>query len=187
MNAEYTVPTWEPGVKQLAPNVYAYIQAKATWYWSNAGFIVGKDYVAVVDSLATVGLTEKFRDEIRKVTDKPIRFLVNTHHHGDHTWGNHVFPEATIISHNLCRHELIATGVMDTGLLNTVFPDLDFTGAAVTPAHITTGKEFTLHVDDQEVKLIHFGQGHTIDDLIVYLPSEGIIFTGDLFFLYSMP
>ena len=84
MSAEYTVPSWESGVKQLAPNVYAYIQAKATWYWSNAGFIVGKDYVVVVDSLATVGLTQKFRDEIRKVTDKPIRYLINTHHHGDH-------------------------------------------------------------------------------------------------------
>jgi len=187
MNAEYTVPTWEAGVKQLAPNIYAYIQAKATWYWSNAGFIVGKDYVVVVDSLATVGLTQKFKDEIRKVTDKPIRFLINTHHHGDHTWGNHVFPGASIISHNLCRHELIATGVMDTGLLNTVFPDLDFTGAAVTPSHITIEKELTLHIDDQEAKLIHFGQGHTIDDLIVYLPREDIIFTGDLIFLYSMP
>jgi cyclase len=76
---------------------------------------------------------------------------------------------------------------MDTGLLNTIFPDLDFTGVAVTPAHITTDKELTLHVNDQEVKLIHFGAGHTIDDLVVFLPKEGIIFTGDLIFLYSMP
>ncbi|MCJ7670396.1 MAG: MBL fold metallo-hydrolase, partial [Dehalococcoidia bacterium] len=87
MNKKYTVPTWEPGVKQLAPKIYAYIQAKATWYWSNAGFIVGNDYVVVVDSLATVGLTQRFKDEIRKITDKPIRYLINTHHHGDHTWG----------------------------------------------------------------------------------------------------
>jgi len=113
MNKEYTVPTWEPGVKQLAPNIYAYIQAKATWYWNNAGFIVGKDYVVVVDSLATVGLTQKFKDEIKKITDKPIRYLINTHHHGDHTYGNHVFAGATVISHDYCRHEVTEAGIPD--------------------------------------------------------------------------
>jgi glyoxylase-like metal-dependent hydrolase (beta-lactamase superfamily II) len=187
MNKEYTVPSWEPGVKQLAPNVYAYIQAKATWYWSNAGFIVGNDYVVVVDSLATVRLTEKFRDEIRKVTDKPIRYLINTHHHGDHTWGNHIFTGATIIGHDDCRHEMIGAGTMDPNLLNTMFPEFDFRGIAVTPADITFGKELTLYMDGREVRLVHFGPGHTVGDIIVYLPQEGIIFTGDLIFLYSTP
>jgi glyoxylase-like metal-dependent hydrolase (beta-lactamase superfamily II) len=107
MSKEYAVPTWESGVKQLAPNVYAYVQAKATWYWSNAGFIVGSDYVVVVDSLSTVGLTQRFKDEIKKITDKPIRYLINTHHHGDHTYGNHVFAGAIVISHDYCRREVI--------------------------------------------------------------------------------
>lgn len=61
MNRDRRVSTWEPGVKELAPNVYAYIRAKATWFRNNAGFIVGDDYVVVVDSLATVGLTQKFK------------------------------------------------------------------------------------------------------------------------------
>ncbi len=187
MNKEHTVPTWEPGVKQLAPNIYAYIQAKATWYWSNAGFIVGSDYVVVVDSLATVSLTQKFKDEIRKITDKPIRYLINTHHHGDHIWGNHVFAGATIISHNYCRHEAIEAGIMDPGLLNTVFPEFDFRGIAVTPADITFDKQLTLHMDGREVRLLYFGPGHTAGDIIVYLPEEGIIFAGDFIFLYSTP
>ncbi|HEU65158.1 MAG TPA: MBL fold metallo-hydrolase [Chloroflexi bacterium] len=187
MNEEYIVPTWEPGVKQLAPNVYAYIQAKATWYWNNAGFIVGNDYVVVVDSLATVGLTQKFRDEIRKVTDKPIRYLINTHHHGDHIWGNHVFAGATIISHSYCRHEAIETGIMDPGILNTIFTEFDFQGIAVTPADITFDRQLTLHMDGREVRLLHFGPGHTAGDIIVYLPEEGIIFASDLIFLYSTP
>jgi cyclase len=187
MNKKYTVPTWEAGVKQLASNIYAYIQSKATWYWSNAGFIVGNDYVVVVDSLATVGLTQRFRDEIGKITDKPIRYLINTHHHGDHTYGNHVFSEATIVSHDYCRRELIETGTMDPNLLNTIFPEFDFRGIAVTPAHITFDKQLTLHMDGREVRLLHFGPGHTIDDIIVYLPAEGIIFAGDFIFLYSTP
>jgi len=187
MSKKLTIPTWEPGVKQLAPNIYAYIQAKATWYWSNAGFIVGKDYVVVVDSLATVGLTQMFRDEIRKVSDKPIRYLINTHHHGDHTYGNHVFAGATIISHDRCRRELTEARMMDPNLLNTIFPEFDFRGIAVTPAHITFGKQLTLHMDGQEIRLLRFGPGHTIDDIIVHLPDEGIIFAGDFIFLYSTP
>ena len=187
MSKEYTVPTWEPGVKQLAPNIYAYIQAKATWYWSNAGFIVGNDYVVVVDSLSTVGLTERFRDEIRKVTDKPIRYLINTHHHGDHTYGNHVFAGATVISHDYCRHQVIGAGTIDPGVLNAIFPEFDFRGITATPANITFDKQLTLHVDGLEVRLLHFGPGHTAGDIIVYLPGEGIIFAGDFIFLYSTP
>jgi cyclase len=187
MNKEYKVPTWETEIKQVAPNVYAYIQGKATWYWSNAGFIVGKDYVVVVDSLATVGLTEKFSDEIKKITDKPIRYLINTHHHGDHTYGNHVFTGVTIVSHDACRHEAIEAGIMDPGLLNTILPDFDFRGIAATPADITFKKQLALYVDGREVRLLHFGPGHTTGDIIVHLPNEGIIFAGDFIFLYSTP
>ena len=187
MNRKHTIPTWQHGVKQLAPNVYAYIQAKATWYWSNAGFIVGNDYVVVVDSLATVGLTQRFKDEIRRITDKPIRYLINTHHHGDHTYGNHVFAGATVISHDCCRRELTEARMMDPNLLNTVFPEFDFRGIAVTPAHITFDKQLTLHMDGREVRLLHFGPGHTAGDIIVHLPEEGVIFAGDFIFLYSTP
>jgi cyclase len=187
MTKGYTVPTWEAGVKQLAPDIYAYIQAKATWYWSNAGFIVGKDYVVVVDSLATVGLTQRFKDEIRRVTDKPIRYLVNTHHHGDHTYGNHVFAGATIISHDNCRREIAHASIMDPNLLNAIFPEFDFRGIAATPADVTFDKQVTLHVDRREMRLLHFGPGHTIGDIIVYLPEEGIILAGDFIFLYSTP
>jgi cyclase len=174
MNRGYEIPTWESGVKQVAPNIYAYIQSRATWYWNNAGFIVGNDYVVVVDSLATVGLTQQFRDEIRKITDKPIRYLINTHHHGDHTYGNHVFAGATIISHA-------------TDLWNAIFPEFNFRGIAATPADITFDRQLVLHMDGREVRLLHLGPGHTVGDIIVCLPEEGIIFASDLIFLYSTP
>ena len=76
---------------------------------------------------------------------------------------------------------------MDPSLLNTVFPEFDFRGIAVTPAHITFDKQLTLHMDGQGIRLLHFGPGHTIDDIIVHLPDEGIIFAGDFIFLYSTP
>jgi cyclase len=187
MTEEHVIPTWESGIRQLVPNVYAFIQGKGTWYWSNAGFIVGDDYVVVVDSLATVGLTERFKEEIRKITDRPIRYLVNTHHHGDHTYGDHVFVGATIISHDACRREVMEAGVMDPGLLNAIFPEFDFRGITATPADITFNKGLTLHVDKREVRFLHFGSGHTAGDIIVYLPDEKIIFAGDFIFLYSTP
>jgi len=121
------------------------------------------------------------------IFDKPIRYLINTHHHGDHTYGNHVFAGATIISHDYCRHEVVETAIMDPGLLNTIFPEFDFRGIAVTPAHITFDKQLTLHMDGREVRLLHFGPGHTIGDIIVHLPQEGVIFAGDFIFLYSTP
>jgi len=187
MQKEDTVPAWEPGVKQLAPNVYAYIQDRATWFWNNAGFIVGSEYVIAIDSLATVGLTERFRDEIRKITDRPVRYLINTHHHGDHIWGNHVFAGATVISHSYCHREVTQTPMMDPELLNAVFTDFDFRGIAVTPADITFDSQLTLHVDGREIRLIHLGPGHTAGDIIVHLPDDGIVFASDLVFLYSTP
>jgi cyclase len=187
MNRGYEILTWESGVRQVAPNIYGHIRSKATWYWNNAGFIVGNDYVVVVDSLATVGLTQQFRDEIRKITDKPIRYLINTHHHGDHTYGNHVFAGATVISHDYCRHEVIEAGTPDPDVWNTIFPEFDFRGIEATPADITFDKHLTLYMDGQEVRLVHFGPGHTIGDIIVYLPEEGVVFAGDFIFLYSTP
>ena len=187
MSKEYAVPTWESGVKQLAPNVYAYVQAKATWYWSNAGFIVGSDYVVVVDSLSTVGLTQRFKDEIKKITDKPIRYLINTHHHGDHTYGNHVFAGAIVISHDYCRREVIEAGTPDPDVWNTIFSGFDFRGIAATPADITFDRQLTLYMDGREVRLLHFGAGHTAGDIVVHLPQEGIVFAGDFIFLYSTP
>jgi glyoxylase-like metal-dependent hydrolase (beta-lactamase superfamily II) len=76
---------------------------------------------------------------------------------------------------------------MDPALLNTVFPEFDFRGIAATPAHITFDKQLTLHMDGREVRLLHFGPGHTAGDIIVHLPEEGIIFAGDFIFLYSTP
>jgi cyclase len=187
MTTEYEVPSWETGMQQLSPNVYAYIQAKGSWFRNNAGLIVGKEYALVVDSLATVGLTQTFINEIRKVTNKPIRYLVNTHHHGDHIWGNHLFTGADIICHRRCREEVLAAETMDPDLLGAVLPEFDFHGIVATPANITFEKQLTLYMDDQEVQLIYYGPGHTVGDIIVYLPKENIVFAADLIFLYSTP
>ena len=187
MATSYEIPIWKTEMKELAPNVYAYFQAKGSWFLSNAGLIVGPEYAIAVDSLATVSLTQTFINEIKKVSDRPIRFLVNTHHHGDHIWGNHLFTEAAILCHTRCREEALKTGIMDPDMLTSAFPELDFHGIQLTTPHITLEKGLTFHLDDREVQLIYFKPAHTVGDLIVYLPKERVVFAGDLLFLYSTP
>jgi cyclase len=181
------IPAWETELREIAPNVYAYFQAKGSWFRSNAGLIVGSEYAVVVDSLATVALTQDFINEIRKVTDRPVRFMVNTHHHGDHVWGNHLFEGATVICHNRCREQLLSTQMYDPAILNAYYPDFDFQGIQITPPDTTFDEALTMHIDGREIRLIHFKPAHTPGDILIYLPQERVIFAGDLLFLYSTP
>jgi len=100
----------DPEVKEVSPGVYAYVQLDGSWGLNNPVFLAGKDGVTLVDSCFTERRSQALRTAIRGVTDRPVRTLLNTHHHGDHTYGNFLFPEATIIGHRLCRQEVLATG-----------------------------------------------------------------------------
>src|SRR5512136_1140913 len=90
--------------REIAKDVYAFLQPPLICY-SNAGVIVGDRDVIVVDSLTNAAMAESLLAEIRRVTSKPIRFLVNTHSHVDHVYTNHLFPEATVIAARAGREE----------------------------------------------------------------------------------
>src|SRR5512139_3562375 len=90
--------------RKLAKDVYAFLQPPLIWY-SSAGVIIGDRDVIVVDSLANADMTEGLLAEIRRVTEKPVRFLINTHSHADHVYANHLFPGATVICSHLARQE----------------------------------------------------------------------------------
>src|SRR6476619_1205443 len=94
------VPTWNTELRELAPNVYAYIQAggpgRDNVSVSNAGMVVGDSGTMVVDALAAPMHTRAFVAAIRRTTDKPFRHLINTHHHSDHVNGNQYISGAEI-------------------------------------------------------------------------------------------
>jgi len=186
MNQKNEIPVWETGMVELAPNVYAYLQPSG-WGWSNAGLIVGKEYAIVVDTLFTIDWNQRFIEAIKKVTDKPVRYVINTHFHGDHTWGNHLFAGAEILCHDRCREEIVKRGQPNTEWLGQVFPEFDFTGVQYTMPHITFSHQLTLCQETREIRLVYYQPAHSIADIIVYLPLEGIVFCGDLLFLYATP
>src|SRR5512139_1158441 len=120
--------------RQLAKGVYAFLQPPLIWH-SSAGVIVGDRDVIVVDSLTNAAMTESLRAEIRRVTDKPIRFLINTHSHADHVYTNHLFPEATIISTHRARETTKANQAAQEkhdAVLARLFTDVDLRGGRYT-------------------------------------------------------
>lgn len=169
---------------EVADGVYAYPQNDGSWWVNTTGFVVGRRDVVAIDSCSTRRRTERFRAAITEVSDLPVRRLVNTHHHGDHTYGNGVFSEAVVIGHDSCRSEVLAAGHQ----LHLLWPQTDFGDIRITAPTVTYNDRLTVHVSDVEVRLIHpGGVAHTPGDTVVHLPGQGVVFTGDLIFQGGTP
>ncbi|MFI1616578.1 MBL fold metallo-hydrolase [Streptomyces lydicus] len=174
----------EPYLTELAAGVHAFIQPDGGWCLNNAGFVTDGDATLVVDTAATERRARLLRRRIAESGAAVPRTVVNTHHHGDHTYGNGVFaPEATVIGHTACRRELLDAGHQ----LHAVWPEVEYGDIRLTPPTVTYDRELTLHVGDIEVRLIHPGVAHTTGDTIVWLPERRVVFTGDLVFHGGTP
>ncbi|MDY6856876.1 MAG: MBL fold metallo-hydrolase [Thermodesulfobacteriota bacterium] len=178
---------WNTKMEKLADDVYAYIQAEGTWFVSNAGLIKGTQDAIVIDSLSNKDMVQGFIHEIEKVTDRPVKFLINTHSHGDHIWTNHYFSEAKTICHSKCREKTNEDIQTDPRSYEAVFPGLLLDGAKVTLQDVTFEKRLTLYQDDRKIELIYPGPSHTTGDVFIYLPNERIVFCGDLLFYQCTP
>lgn len=169
--------------RQLADGVYAYLQPPLVWH-SNAGAIVGEREVIVVDSLTNAAMAQDFLAEIRRVTDKPVRFLINTHSHPDHVFTNHLFPEAVTISTRRGWERTKANQgdqAKHAALFGRSFPDVDFAGGRYTPQDIAFSGTLSLQQGGRELRVLELGPGHSESDAVVYLPAERIVFCGDVF------
>lgn len=162
---------------EVAEDVYAYIQPPGGWCLSNAGVIVGPDSALVIDTLATESRAQRLRESVDSMRPGPGRMLVNTHHHGDHNFGNHVFGvSATIFAHERARAEMTETGLA----LTTLWPEVEWGKIRLVLPAVTFVDRLTIHVGTRRAELIHVGPAHTTNDVVVWLPDEQVLFAGDV-------
>jgi cyclase len=152
---------------QLKPNVY-WIEGGG----GNSGVIIGDKGVIVVDAKTTPAGGKELLDDIAKITPKPVSTVILTHSDGDHVNGLASFPAGiTIIAHEGNKKEqeaAIARGGRGA-------PPADH-----LPTQIVTKNKENLKIDGVKLEVLHWAPAHTSGDLVVYLPSEGIVFTGDI-------
>lgn len=151
---------------------------------SNNGFIVCDDCCIVVDTATYPDQTQKDLEIMRTVTENPTKFLINTHFHGDHTFGNMYFSD--IIAHKDCYRKLKEA---TPSYLKRIEEDIEdkhrFEGFTITLPTIVFARELSL-MTVPEIVITHYG-GHTRGSAAVYIPEEKVMFSGDLLFEGSHP
>src|SRR5947207_10387530 len=191
------------GVHELGDGLYAYLQPDGGWGWSNAGLITDGDEALLVDTLFYLRLTQEMLDALRKATPaaEHIGTVVNTHANGDHCWGNELVAGAEIVASRRCAEEMAelpptrlsemlaaAPALGDLGeYIQRIFGPFDFDSITVTLPTSTFEGERTLHVGDKEVRLIEVGPAHTGGDVLVHVPGDRAVFTGDILFAGGHP
>ena len=154
---------------------------------SNTTFIITKEGVIVIDTRPTPAEARKVLAEIRKLTALPIVYTINTHYHGDHTFGNQVFKNSkTIIAHKNVRNKLIESGQKHLSLFKTFgLPGID--EVEITPPNIIYEKEMEIWLGEYRLQLLYHGKGHTDGDTIIYIDQLRTVITGDLVFNKKIP
>lgn len=186
---------------QVGERCYAFLQPDGGWGWSNAGLVVGDNEAVLIDTFFDLKNTQELLDAVRTVTDLPIRKIVNTHHNGDHCFGNQLVEGATVIGHYRCRAEMLTgaspalmAGLKDAGTnggplayLKRAFSAFDFEGIDIVAPTVTFEDRLWLHPGGTSVRLEYFGPCHTLGDIVAYVPDDGVLFAGDIAFIGSTP
>ena len=150
----------------------------------NVAALVGEDGVVMVDDM-DAPLLGKLQDALKSISDKPIRFVINTHYHGDHTGSNASFQkQATVIAHDNVRVRLEKGGASGNGGSMNFQND---PGPKAALPILTYDHELTVHLNGEDVRVVHFAAAHTDGDSIVYFPKANVVHLGDEFVTYGFP
>lgn len=149
----------------------------------NVGLVIGRDGALVVDTRASHRQGRELRDEIVALTAQPVRWVVNTHYHWDHVFGNAVFPEAELWGHVLCRRHLVDRGAeAKDGALAWVGEAgrADIDEVEIVPPTQLIETADVIDVGDRFVAMEWLGRGHTDSDLVISVSDADVLFAGDL-------
>ena len=180
---------WKTELTEVAPGTFAYVQAGGGMCISNAGFIAGKNGSTVVDAMFVPSMANEFIGRFKRVAHTPVRRLVNTHHHVDHTAANFCFPGIDKIAHARAREVLMRWGFPAERLAPMV-PHFagEFDQIQLDPPNVVfEGGQMLLDDGQREIHLLHWGMAHTVGDVLVHLPEERVVYAGDVAFFYVTP
>lgn len=185
---------------EVGRDVWACLQEDRGLGCSNSG-LVARGGGLVVDTFWDLPHTRALIATYARVWDGPVRRVVNTHHNGDHCWGNQLFPEAEVIGHRLCAASFgkespaamqalrAAGGGFDPALaaLGAALAAWDFTGIEPRPPTTLLDDRLDLDLDGLVVELRYVGPAHTAGDVIVHVPAARVVFAGDVVFRRCTP
>ena len=166
-------------VTRVAGNVYM-LEGEG----GNIGASVGDDGVVLVDD-QYAPLAEKIQAALKSITDKPVRFIINTHFHLDHTDANAYFQkQGPIIAHDNVRKRLESGGVVGNG--SSIRFESKPQPKEALPS-ITFDHDVTVHLNGEDIRALYFPAGHTDGDSIIFFPKSNVVHMGDDFLTYGFP
>jgi len=179
---------------RIAENVFAFVDTKQSSkdnsFGANAGIIIGRDGIAVVDTLVSAKEARRFIKAIRAVSKKPIKYVINTHYHLDHAFGNAEFVKlgAVVIAQENDKQTMAKTA--EETLKNAgeygLTPE-DMKGTTIAYPVLSYGDRLTIDLGNQLVELRHARPSHTDGDTLVFLPDKKVFFAGDILFTNYHP
>jgi cyclase len=153
----------------------------------NIAASVGEDGIVIVDD-QYAPLADKIQTALKnlKITDKPVRFVINTHYHGDHTGGNEPFANtgSTVIAQDNVRKRLETGGTAGNG--GSIKMEAKPAPKGALPV-ITFEHDVTVHLNGEDIRALHFPAGHTDGDAIIFFPKNNVVHMGDDFVRYGFP
>jgi glyoxylase-like metal-dependent hydrolase (beta-lactamase superfamily II) len=150
----------------------------------NIGASIGEDGIVVVDD-QYAPLADKIQEALKGITDKPVRFIINTHYHLDHTGGNEFFQkQAPIIAHDNVRKRLEEGSAAGNG--GSVHVEHKPQPKGALPI-LSFDHDVTVHLNGEDIRALHFPAGHTDGDSVIYFPKSNVVHMGDDFVTYGFP
>ncbi len=199
------MPNWgfNKGLQDLGNGCWGYILPDGSWGWSNAGLIEDSGETLLVDTLFDLKITAEMLQIMGDAVPaaRQIGTLVNTHSNGDHTFGNELVKGARILTTKSVDNDMdhvppaVLADLLDRwrewgeggAFMHQVFGPFDFHGITITHATDTFEGALEMKVGNKDVRLIDVGPAHTKSDILVHVPKDKVVYTGDILFAGAHP